>query len=731
MFGFSAAYLNTFFPTMGRKYPLETPRSAMRGQCNGSSVLVQRTHKSPSLECSADWFKQEIKCQMERGGLFEDPFMPATDSTIKSGSSKQSYRWLRPVELSRCPRFVADGVSRFDIKQGELGNCWVIAALASLSMYPELFNQVVPPDQSFEKSSKYPYVGMFWFRFWQFGDWYDVVVDDRLPTRNGHLVFMHSADPNEFWSALLEKAYAKLVSSYDALRGGCTAEAMEDFTGGLTELVDLGAKAPANIFGIMEHALNRASLMACSIDADPHEIEANGPLGLILGHAYSVTDIRQVHTNYQSQSIRLIRLRNPWGNDREWSGPWSDQSREWRNIPPDERKRIGLTFDEDGEFWMSFDDFVRYFSRLELCHLGPESVAYSPGPVNRRCNKRQWEMICEEGEWLRNSTAGGCSNFPNTFYMNPQFHVEVVDPDESDTDGNGTLVVGLMQKGLREKHVEPHVIGYSVFRMPPSAPNNRLLDRRFFMTNSSVARSPVFINMREVCGRHKLKPGHYVIIPCTFNPNEEAKFMLRIFSERACGSNELDDDTRITFIDGPDHPIRTADDNLIEKLQVVFNKIAGPTGAITYTQLQDILNEAFTKDFPFDGFSRETARSMMALMDADLSGGLGFDEFKKLWMELRIWKTIFKKFDEGHTGSLEAFELRNVMRTIGFHVSNMIFKAIACRYANEKGQILFDDYILLLIRLSTVFETFKAQERTRDGRAVFGADDFIRSVIYI
>lgn len=59
----------------------------------------------------------------------------------------------------------------------------------------------------------------------------------------------------------------------------------------------------------------------------------------------------KVHTNYQSQSIRLIRLRNPWGNDREWSGPWSDQSREWRNIPPDERKRIGLTFDEDGEFW--------------------------------------------------------------------------------------------------------------------------------------------------------------------------------------------------------------------------------------------------------------------------------------------------------------------------------------------------------------------------------------------
>ncbi|CAH8431648.1 unnamed protein product [Schistosoma turkestanicum] len=251
------------------------------------------------------------------------------------------------------------------------------------------------------------------------------------------------------------------------------------------------------------------------------------------------------------------------------------------------------------------------------------------------------------------------------------------------------------------------------------------------MVNTSVARSPVFINMREVCGRHKLTPGHYVIIPCTFNPNEEAKFMLRIFSERPCDSNELDEDTQINLVVRPDEPIKTADESLIEKLQVVFNRIAGPSGAITYTQLQDILNEAFTKDFPFDGFSRETARSMMALMDADLSGGLGFDEFKKLWMELRIWKTIFKKFDGSHSGSLVAFELRNVMRTVGFSVSNMIFKAIACRYANEKGQILFDDYILLLIRLSTVFETFKAQERTRDGRAVFGADDFIRSVIYI
>ena len=45
---------------------------------------------------------------------------------------------------------------------GELGDCWLLAAMASLAMRRDLLDQVIVPNQDFESN----YNGKFYFKFW-------------------------------------------------------------------------------------------------------------------------------------------------------------------------------------------------------------------------------------------------------------------------------------------------------------------------------------------------------------------------------------------------------------------------------------------------------------------------------------------------------------------------------------------------------------------------------------
>lgn len=209
-----------------------------------------------------DYYVLRSQC-LESGSLFEDPeFQAVSSSLMFSRRPDRHYEWLRPHEICENPEFFVEGFSRFDVQQGELGDCWLLAACANLTQDQKMFLRVVPEDNSFEDD----YAGIFHFRFWQYGRWVDVVIDDRLPTYRGELIYMRSSEKNEFWSALLEKAYAKLHGSYEALKGGTTCEAMEDFTGGVTEMYDLKDQTPPNLFAIIEKGFQRNSMFACSIE---------------------------------------------------------------------------------------------------------------------------------------------------------------------------------------------------------------------------------------------------------------------------------------------------------------------------------------------------------------------------------------------------------------------------------------------------------------------------------
>ncbi|XP_052742732.1 calpain-B isoform X4 [Bicyclus anynana] len=696
--------------------------------CAAVNVNLELGETRPSSFGPAAYqdFKDIRSRCLSEGRLFEDPEFPAVErSLFYKERLDRHLEWLRPSEICEDPQLFVEGYSRFDVQQGELGDCWLLAAVANLTLHRKLFFQVVPDDQSFDED----YAGVFHFRFWQYGRWVDVVIDDRLPTYRGKLVFLHSSERNEFWSALLEKAYAKLHGSYEALKGGSTCEAMEDFTGGVTEMYEMN-ELPPNFYTILLKAYERNSLMGCSIEPDPNILEAETPVGLIRGHAYSVTRVKYVdiETPGRAGKIPLLRLRNPWGNEAEWNGAWSDKSPEWRFIPESEKEELGLTFDDDGEFWMSFKDFCSHFDRVEICNLNPDSL--DPEECPKGCTKK-WEMSVFEGEWVRGVTAGGCRNYLETFWKNPQYTVTLKDPDEDDAENKCTIIVALMQKNRRsQRHqgLECLTIGFAVYRLPDYGHVPKPLDINFFKYNASVGRSQAFINLREVSARFKFEPGQYVIVPSTFDRDEEGEFLLRVFSEKSNNMAENDEEVGMGDVDDRVKDI-APNPEPADPVRDFFTRLAGSDGEVDWQELKEILDYAMREELRGEGFSKDVCRSMIAMLDKDNSGGLGFEEFKSLWIDLRNWRAVFRLYDTEGRGAIPPQHLRDALHSAGYTVNAHVLNVLAHRYGSHDGYIQFDDFIMCAVRLKTMIDTFKGRSSGGDF-ATFSLDEWLNRTVY-
>ncbi|XP_040038758.2 calpain-5 isoform X2 [Gasterosteus aculeatus] len=342
---------------------------------------------------------------LRRGALFKDPLFPATaQSLFYKREPPPGLTWRRPREICKDPRLFVDGISTRDLHQGSLGNCWMVAAISCLASEPSLWKKVIPDHVGQDWNPKHPdqYAGIFHFRFWRLGRWTDVVVDDRLPvSADGVLLFCRSATPREFWSALLEKAYAKLNGCYEALEGGNTTEVLIDFTGGVSEPLSLDREALGlhshhrrAFFQTLAKAHERKALITCSIrPAEGEAVESVMDCGLVRGHAYGVTAVRKVRLGETvpgwTSRLFMVRMRNPWGTTH-WTGAWSQGSQQWQEMSRAEREKTGLTVRDVGEFWMDFEDFCHYFTDVVVCRLVERALLWPSS---------HWREVRRYGEW--------------------------------------------------------------------------------------------------------------------------------------------------------------------------------------------------------------------------------------------------------------------------------------------------------------------------------------------
>ncbi|XP_021921749.1 calpain-2 catalytic subunit-like isoform X2 [Zootermopsis nevadensis] len=253
------------------------------------------------------------------------------------------FSWRSVKEINADAVFHSDRRTRF--QQGEIGNCWLAAAIESLRQESnqEAYNEVVQVNGSELE-----------FSFWHPGPHRrSIKLDsDAVPTRDGALVFIHNVEDNEYWGILLEKAYAKWVGSYEGLEGGFWTDAIQSFTGGVVERIKLGKDSmPDNLFDIMLTSFQNGSDLCC-IKKDPRDTE-----------------------KYHSCCINIMKIEE-------------DNRKIWVLDPQS----------QDCNVW-TYEEFINEYHRLDMCHKNLDNLS---GLQGRNIGSSPWvsQTFCLELENL-------------------------------------------------------------------------------------------------------------------------------------------------------------------------------------------------------------------------------------------------------------------------------------------------------------------------------------------
>ncbi|XP_077468453.1 calpain-9 [Stigmatopora argus] len=644
-----------------------------------------------------------------RDGLFVDYHFPLGELEMRSG-----VKWKRPKELCSSPEFTVDGASRLDVRQGKLSDCWLLSAIASLAVHQPLLQKVVPPGQTFRDG----YNGCFVFRFWQYGQWEEVRIDDLLPTYGNDLVFLSSPEKREFWSSLLEKAYAKLKGGYRALDMGFPHEAMVDMTGGVAEVLSV-AVLPRELPTFLAELLAKGALINCANTQGP--LEYRNELGIMFRHAYSLTAVEKVQTKYGL--VDLVRILNPWGNT-EWLGPWSDlQGPEWNTVSLEEQKRLDRIRREDGEFWMSVADFRQNFETMELCHLAN---------LQNDDKVQPWSCAMHHGTWVPHVSAGGSPN-GGYFWQNPQFGLVLSQDHNSSENENPqhcAFILALMQKYQRRRGINLS-IALHVYPAPDEA--TPLSPEHLSHLRPCVSSSH-YSSRREVVLRSHLPPGRYVVVPSTAEPNQQGAFLLRVLTERshAATPSERPATHDLTSITAPHYPHQEALPPHKTMMQL-FKKHCNKRGFCKPHHLHSLLTEAIQGGV-LAGSEKylvlEHCKSLVVLMDSQGIAQLTWQEFQALWDKIRTWTDIFLVYDKNKTKCLEYKEVAPALKAAGIVVDDLVMQLVGLRYTEPDMTISYPGFLYLVMKLESMIHKFHAYDMVGMGCISLNYRQWLHMTIY-
>ena len=276
-----------------------------------------------------------------------------------SQESMDNLCFKRPKEVFKKKYFLfKDEICYDDVNQGQIGDCYLMSVMASLSLRSDLIKNIfktktVNPD------------GFYEIFFYEKSQKKIMFIDDHLVTyKSSYCPDFTFAKPNgeELWVMLLEKAYAKYEGGYSNIIGGLGDPELTFFTGAMCRTV---MTDDDHLWNEMSNGCKNNYIITSGSNQGSGNHFNSTDNNIAHGHAYSILDVKEFRS--YNRNLRLVKLRNPWGKS-EWKGEYSDDSNLWTQELKDFFGYESVIGD-NGVFFMPFENFVNEFSDITICLL--------------------------------------------------------------------------------------------------------------------------------------------------------------------------------------------------------------------------------------------------------------------------------------------------------------------------------------------------------------------------
>jgi len=260
-----------------------------------------------------------------------------------------TYSFSRPEEVygkgNYCIFSPQSQIGTQDIIQGAMASCYLIVTLANMARKPQRIKDLFLTKEVNE-------AGVYGMKVYVQGEPKVVLVDDYFPSKDNKLTFSlsHKKD-NEMWIQICEKVWGKVNQScYLRTFLGTPQEALYYLNPAPAYYIHHKAYSqyPDPLWDLMKSSLDKEYILCTNTE----EIDEDAKNGLFKFHAYGVLDLQEI------EGVKLIKLRNPWG-DKIWKGKYGKVTeKEWTESM---KKKANVSDLRSGSFFMEFSDYVQYF----------------------------------------------------------------------------------------------------------------------------------------------------------------------------------------------------------------------------------------------------------------------------------------------------------------------------------------------------------------------------------